>query len=246
MVSPAGRFAANVGIRDGRIAVVSTGRLAAKRKIDAGGKLLLPGQIDPHGHMAHCWGDGEGFRHETRRKALGGVTTYLDYASTPQGPLESMDHWRSQIETHSYVDIGIQPIIKGKETLSEIKDLLRLHGISSFKFYFSGLERELYPTIFSINDGVLVRAFEIIAALGPPSRAVVHAENWENRMVPGKRALGAGTHGRGGLDGRAPSNLRGGGHCSSLLLRGEDRLSPLYRSHRRRGRESLPARGEGA
>ena len=179
VVSPAGRFAANVGIRDGRIAIVSTGRLAAKRKIDAGGKLLLPGLIDPHGHMAHCWGDGDGFRHETRRMALGGVTTYLDYASGPRGPLDSIGGWKSHIESHSFVDMGVQPIINGKETLSEINDLFALHGISSFKFFFSGLERELYPTIFALDDGALLRAFEIIAALDPPARAVVHAENWE-------------------------------------------------------------------
>ncbi|MFQ5911924.1 MAG: dihydroorotase family protein [Nitrospinota bacterium] len=179
VVSPTGRFAVNVGIRDGRIAVLSTGRLAAKRRIDAGGKLLLPGLIDPHGHMQSCWENGEAFRHETRRKVLGGVTTYLDYASGPRGPLESMERWKPHIEAHSYVDMGIQPIINGKGALSEIEDLLELHGVSSFKFFFSGLERELYPTIFSLNDGVLVRAFEIVAALGPPTRAVVHAENWE-------------------------------------------------------------------
>lgn len=179
VVSPSGRFAANVGIRGEKIAIVTRTPLRADRIIDAGGKLILPGLLDPHGHMQHCWNDGDALRNETRRMALGGVTTYLDYPSDPRGPLACMGLWRSRIESDSYVDMGVHPIINGEKTLSQLKELFERHGVSSFKFFFSGQERELYPSIFALNDGALVRAFEMIAALGPPARAAVHAENWE-------------------------------------------------------------------
>jgi N-acyl-D-amino-acid deacylase len=44
------RFAAEVGIKDGRIAVVGSDRLDGARVIDAGGLVLAPGFIDMHAH----------------------------------------------------------------------------------------------------------------------------------------------------------------------------------------------------
>ena len=179
VVSPHGRFKANVGIRKGRVAVLTRSPLNGEEEIDASGKLLLPGLVDPHGHMAHAWTNGDAFRNETQRMILGGVTSYLDYSAGVKGPLDSIGGWISQIESHSYVDIGIQPIINGAETLSELERLFKGYGVSSFKFFFGGQERELYPHIFALNDGALLRGFEIVSALGPPARACVHAENWE-------------------------------------------------------------------
>jgi dihydropyrimidinase len=58
VVTAEGRRDADVGIRDGRVVVVQDrsgesggGPLVGAREIDAGGRLLLPGGVDPHVHL---------------------------------------------------------------------------------------------------------------------------------------------------------------------------------------------------
>lgn len=81
LVDPAqgldGRY--DITVRDGRIAaIVPAGDpVAARRRVDAGGKLVIPGMIDTHGHV---------FQHVTGRFGLdadlcgvrSGVTTLID------------------------------------------------------------------------------------------------------------------------------------------------------------------------
>jgi len=56
-------FAADIGIRDGRIATLGEG-LQGEDIIDATGKLVLPGGIDAHCHIAQESGSGH---HDCRR-----------------------------------------------------------------------------------------------------------------------------------------------------------------------------------
>jgi len=53
-VLPSGTVAADIGVKDGRIATIGApGTLAeAERKVDATGKLVIPGGIDPHIHCS--------------------------------------------------------------------------------------------------------------------------------------------------------------------------------------------------
>src|SRR5258705_11942888 len=53
-VLPSGTMLADIGVKDGRIAVVGApGTLAeAERRVDATGKLVIPGGIDPHIHCS--------------------------------------------------------------------------------------------------------------------------------------------------------------------------------------------------
>src|SRR5262249_11651964 len=63
VVTAEGRRLADVGIRDGRVAVIddrdggAAGLPAGKREIDASGRLLLPGGVDPPVHL-HTGGPG--------------------------------------------------------------------------------------------------------------------------------------------------------------------------------------------
>jgi N-acyl-D-amino-acid deacylase len=52
--SGAAATAGSVGVRDGKIADVGTASGAATRTIDAGGKVLAPGFIDPHSHSDYA------------------------------------------------------------------------------------------------------------------------------------------------------------------------------------------------
>src|SRR5215831_15545396 len=61
---------ANVGVRGGRIAAISTAPLAGRRTIDAKGLVVAPGFIDLHSHAQYAFGYDQ--------QARDGVTTSLE------------------------------------------------------------------------------------------------------------------------------------------------------------------------
>ena len=73
----------NIYIREGRIEKISSRRIAAEKRIDIRGKIVLPGLIDEHVHFRM-----PGFPHKEDWKtgsyaaAAGGVTTVLDMPNT--------------------------------------------------------------------------------------------------------------------------------------------------------------------
>ena len=69
---------ANVGIRGGRIAVITKKKITGKETIDAGGLVLAPGFIDTHFH----WTRPIGYKLALRD----GVTTAMDLEAGVYGP----------------------------------------------------------------------------------------------------------------------------------------------------------------
>ena len=67
----------NIGIKDERIAILTTNDISGKEEIDAKGRAVIPGVIDPH---THCWrgSDFETMENAARAAAKGGVTTIID------------------------------------------------------------------------------------------------------------------------------------------------------------------------
>ena len=51
VVGTGGRVVASVGVRNGKIAALAAEPLAAAETVDATGKIVLPGGIDPHVHL---------------------------------------------------------------------------------------------------------------------------------------------------------------------------------------------------
>lgn len=74
-----------IGVKDGIIATLTKEKLEAEKVIDAKGKIVLPGTIDPHVHIrAPGHDERETFESGTKDAALGGVTTVIEMPiSTP-------------------------------------------------------------------------------------------------------------------------------------------------------------------
>jgi len=68
-----------IGIKDGIITAISKEKLEADEVIDAEGKMVLPGTVDPHVHIrAPGHDERETFESGTKDAALGGVTTIIE------------------------------------------------------------------------------------------------------------------------------------------------------------------------
>ena len=66
-----------IGVKDGKIAVLAPdGALnSARQVIDAGGKYILPGVVDPENHLGTHRPLKDSLSSETKAAAAGGVTT---------------------------------------------------------------------------------------------------------------------------------------------------------------------------
>ena len=71
---------ADIAVKDGKIAaILETGEYAeAAEVIDASGLIVMPGAIDPHMHLGLYTSWGESYREDSRREAIGGMTTMID------------------------------------------------------------------------------------------------------------------------------------------------------------------------
>ena len=79
VVTAGDQMRCDVGIKDGRIAMLGHDLGHAQAVIDAKDKLVLPGGIDSHVHISQPSGEGivmaDDFESATRSAALGGTTT---------------------------------------------------------------------------------------------------------------------------------------------------------------------------
>ena len=76
-------FVADLAVKDGKITAIGKDLdTDAEKVVDATGKLVLPGAIDAHTHMARPFGgtvSADSYLAGTRAAACGGVTTIFDY-----------------------------------------------------------------------------------------------------------------------------------------------------------------------
>jgi hypothetical protein len=87
---------ANVGVKDGRIAIVTKDKITAEETIDATGHVVAPGFIDTHWHYDRPWSNKLALRD--------GRTTVLDLEIGTHGPY--IDSWYKEREGKNQVNYG--------------------------------------------------------------------------------------------------------------------------------------------
>ena len=181
VVTAAGSFEGDVGVKDGCIAAISgPGELtSAARMVDARDKLVLPGLIDPHLHY-HMWERPfeDDCISEGRAAAAGGVTTVGVYivrkedAQAAQmferggGCLLSIGEYRQVFEQHSLVDGFFLAMVPEDNPEKPVETGFR-EGVAFFKVAWGRSQP---------SDAAVYRAFRKIKELPPPARAFVHCE----------------------------------------------------------------------
>jgi dihydropyrimidinase len=184
-------YNADLLIEDGTVSMIAkTIEVEADKVIDAQGRLVIPGGIDPHTHMELPFGGtsaSDDFRTGTIAAAHGGTTTIIDFAvqSKGQALAEAVDAWHAKAEGKTAIDYGFHLICTDlpDSRLPEMKSLIN-EGISSFKLFMA------YPGVFLVDDGTIFKAMTTAGEAG--GLICMHAENGLVIDVLVKKALAEG------------------------------------------------------
>ena len=140
--------------------------IEADRLIDASGKLVIPGGIDPHTHMELPFGgtqSSDDFFTGTRAAAFGGTTTIIDFAVQTKGEsmISGVDAWHKKAEGKCAIDYGFHLITTDFEDKhTEEMYTLMDEGITSFKLFMA------YPGVFLADDATIFRAMSAAGERG--------------------------------------------------------------------------------
>jgi len=184
LVIPEGETRAAVGIADGRITAILSeeSRPVAREVLDLGGKVVLPGVIDPHTHVT--LGPPDGWFTETRAAAVAGITTVLDFQLLSSSYLEAYPRIRAEADARACVDYGLHFCPSVDQHLDELDVWVEEVGVSSFKFYmnFRG-DEGAYLGVAGADDGYFWELCQRVAR-HPRALLCVHTENIEiaNRL----------------------------------------------------------------
>ena len=142
--------------------------------VDAKGKYILPGAIDPHTHISmpfmgtHAQDD---YETGTIAAACGGVTCVVDFDLQQKGEtlLEALERKKALAEGKVCVDYSLHPAIMDPrpDVIDEVKKACLEYGTPSFKIFM------VYD--FRVDDGTMIKLLEVTKKYG--GLVQVHAEN---------------------------------------------------------------------
>ena len=204
VVTHAGEFEGGVAISGGKIVAMGTRDAlpSAARTIDLGGRVLMPGVLDPHCHLGVNYDYDDDMATETRAAALGGVTTVLLFARNPKGSyIPFYKERRARGEAQAYIDFGFHFGIQREDHIAEIPMVAAETGVQSFKCHM-GYEPGNSIGIVSSSDAWVFGAMREAAKL-PHGVVSVHCENTDlayllkkEMMASGRQDLAAYTESR--------------------------------------------------
>jgi dihydropyrimidinase len=162
----------------------------ADQVIDAGGKLVLPGGIDPHVHLDMPFmGTFSSDTHETGTRAAlhGGTTTVIDFVLQKQGHSlrEALTEWQGRATGNAVGDYSFHLAVTdfNEQTQAEIAEMVA-EGITSFKVFMA------YKGALMIDDAQLVGLMQEVKKHG--ALVTVHATNGDmiDTLIAQHRAQG--------------------------------------------------------
>lgn len=186
VVTPDGVIQGDLSVESGRITAIGPDLPPADEVVDARGRYVLPGGVDPHCHLMDDLGAS------TRAAALGGTTSALSF-SLPiddEHPVSAFQRARDKVERgEAHIDIGLHAMVYRPNLLreSDIERLAEL-GADGIKVFLA------YPELDIMATGTsLYRTMVSAARVGLPVQ--VHCEDGELIEALVLRAAERGEHG---------------------------------------------------
>jgi len=175
VATAADTFHADIGISDGRIAALGTG-LQGGDVIDATGKLVLPGGIEAHCHIAQESATGgmtsDDYRSGSISAAFGGNSCFVPFAAQHRGMgvTETLDLYDSRAQGASVIDYSYHLIVADptEKVLAEELPAAFARGITSFKVFMT-------YDLMRVDDRQFLDILTVAKTHG--ALTMVHAEN---------------------------------------------------------------------
>eukprot|EP00362_Geleiidae_sp_MMETSP1317_P002449 CAMPEP_0201281816 /NCGR_PEP_ID=MMETSP1317-20130820/4147_1 /ASSEMBLY_ACC=CAM_ASM_000770 /TAXON_ID=187299 /ORGANISM="Undescribed Undescribed, Strain Undescribed" /LENGTH=431 /DNA_ID=CAMNT_0047592805 /DNA_START=106 /DNA_END=1401 /DNA_ORIENTATION=- len=175
IITSNGKYTADVYIDNGKIEAIGVDLCyKSDEVVEAGGKYIIPGVIDPHTHFCmpfmgtHAQDD---YETGTIAAACGGVTTVVDFDLQQKGEsiLEAIERKKALADGKVVIDYSLHPAIMDPrdEVIEEVKKAVLDYGTPSFKIFM------VYD--FRVNDGTMIALLEETKKYG--GLVQVHAEN---------------------------------------------------------------------
>jgi len=180
VIPKTGIHKASLSLKDGKIIGIHENSPAVKAReiIDATGKYVLPGLVQPHAHLGRLE-NLKDYATETASAAIGGVTTVIDFHRAVDDYENSLPAVIRQAGRQSYIDFSFHLQVMADIHREKISRYFYQHGVSSFKFNmgYKGKESK-QKGIIELNDGLMLDTFAQLREL-KGAVACVHCENNE-------------------------------------------------------------------
>jgi dihydropyrimidinase len=178
LVTAEATFAADLLVENDKIAGIGHAlpTQGIDRVIDASGKLVIPGGIDPHVHLdmpfmgTHSSDD---YTTGTRAALFGGTTMVIDFILQTQGDTlyNALRTWQKKSEGKAVGDYSYHMAVTdfNPEVGKEVVAMIEKEGISSFKTFMA------YKGALMIDDGQMMNLMRVVRDHG--GLVTVHATN---------------------------------------------------------------------
>ena len=150
--------------------------MKADEEIDAAGKLVFPGGVDPHVHLDMPFMgtfSSDSYETGTRAALYGGTTTVIDFILQKQGNSlhAALEEWQSRSNNNCVGDYSFHMAVTdfNNDTKQEIRQLIEEEGITSFKTFMA------YKGALMIDDRQMIGLMEEVKKYG--GLINVHATN---------------------------------------------------------------------
>jgi dihydropyrimidinase len=148
----------------------------ADTEIDATGKLVMPGGIDPHVHLDMPFMgtySSDNYETGTRAALFGGTTTVIDFILQKQGNSlrSALDEWNGRANGNAVGDYSFHMAVTdfNENTKKEIQEIIEKEGITSFKTFMA------YKGALMIDDRQMIGLMQEVKKHG--GLINVHATN---------------------------------------------------------------------
>ena len=192
VITAADDYVADVFVEDERISLIGESLdVDADRVIDASGKYVLPGMVDPHTHLDMPFGGTvtiDDVESGQTSAAFGGTTCHVDFVIQAHGQTfgDALDTWKAKADGKQVIDMGYHMAVTDLNEGGTLEELASLpdQGVTSYKLFMA------YKGALMVDDETLFRAMEVASKSG--ALVMVHAENGDVVDVLVREALAAG------------------------------------------------------
>src|SRR5437870_3700601 len=192
IITAADDYVGDVYVDSERISLIGESLdVQADKVIEAAGKYVLPGCIDPHTHLDMPFGGTvtiDDVESGQTAAAFGGTTCHVDFIIQPPGSTfaDAFDDWRAKANGKQVIDMGYHMAVTDLREGGTLEELATLpaQGITSYKLFMA------YKGALMVDDETLFRTMEVAAETG--ALIMVHAENGDLIDVLVRQALEAG------------------------------------------------------